>query len=580
MKRGESMGFSDVLQLYLDKTKCTAKELSAASGISASALSRYRSGKRLPEQEHLEKLICGFVQLARENALELDEAAIRNAFSPYMEKPKLDYPAVIKNLNAAIEALDISVSGLSRALSFDSSYLSRIRTGQRKPADLDKFILETAGYIARTTSPSAIAGLIGHPAEELVPESLCSSKLCGWLSGGLGSGAISQRDYVGELLHQLDAFDLETYMSEAHFPETAPIREPETLSLPKFYYGFDEMKQGELDFFRTVAASEADGTVYMCNSISMQDLTVDAAYMRAWMQSIAMMIRKGANIHMIHDVERPPGEMLLGLMSWIPLYMTGKVTSLYLPDVSNRVYCHTDYVSDTAALYGECIRGYHNEGKYFLTQDETDLAYYKKRVRRLFSKAKPLMKTYRAEDRDGFFRFEDSEVSSGGMRCNLHSSLPVYTLPEDILERMLEHNAFGEAEKAAVRSYLSRQRSMTERILETGTICDAISVLSEEAFSKEPVYLSLSGMFSEKGLRYTYPDYLRHLAATHQFAQDHAGYALRTDAVQTFRNIQIQVNEGKWVVVSKNNAPSIHFVIKHPKMIRAFEDFCQPAAGP
>ena len=572
------MGFADVLKLYLEKTKCTAKELSAASGISASALSRYRSGKRIPEQEQMEKLICGFVQLARENAPELEEAAIRDAFSEYTEKPALDDQAIIKNLNAAIETLDISVSGLSRALRFDSSYLSRIRTGQRKPANLDKFILETAGYIARTNPPSAIAGLIGHPAEELVPESRCASKLCSWLSGRLSSGTIRQCDYLGELLHQLDAFNLKTYMSDAHFPEAAHAQEPENLSLPKYYYGFDEMKKGELDFFRTVASSGAGGTVYMCNSIPMEDLTVDAAYMRQWMQSIAMMISKGADIHMIHDVNRPPDEMLLGLMSWIPLHMTGKVTSFYLPDTSNRIYCHTDYVSDTAVLYGECIRGYHNEGKYCLTQSQTDLAYYKKRVRRLFSKAKPLMKTYRTEDPDAFYRFEDSEVSSGGTRCNLHSSLPVYTLPGDVLERMLENNSFGEEEKAAVRSYLSRQKNMTETILEHGTICDAIWVLSEEAFSKEPVYLSLSGMFSEKGLRYTYQEYLSHLAATRQFAEAHAGYALRTDAVRTFRNIQIQVNVGKWVIVSKSNAPSIHFVIKHPKMIRAFEDFCRPTA--
>ncbi|MDY4515912.1 MAG: hypothetical protein SPD93_05360 [Lachnospiraceae bacterium] len=65
--------------------------------------------------------------------------------------------------------MDINVSDLSGALRFDSSYLSRIRSGQRKPANLEKFILETAGYIARTNSPSAIAGLIGQPAEELVP---------------------------------------------------------------------------------------------------------------------------------------------------------------------------------------------------------------------------------------------------------------------------------------------------------------------------------------------------------------------------------------------------------------------------
>ena len=69
---------------------------------------------------------------------------------------------------------------------------------------------------------------------------------------------------------------------------------------------------------------------------------------------------------------------------------------------------------------------------------------------------------------------------------------------------------------------------------------------------------------------------MRHLAATKQFAADHTGYDLHMDAVPVLRNIQIQINAGKWVIVSKNNAPAIHFVIKHPKMIRAFEDFCRP----
>ena len=567
------MGISDVLKLYLDKTKCTAKDLSAASGISTSALSRYRSGKRIPEREQMEKLISGFVQLASENAPELDEVSIRNAFSAYTEKPKLDYQIILENLNNAIETLDISVSRLSRALSFDSSYLSRIRTGQRKPADPDKFITETARYIARTNSPSAIAGLIGRPAEELVPVGRCASKLCSWLS----SGTIRQRDYLGELLHEMGAFNIDAYLSN-HFSEAVPVQEPEALSLPKYYYGFDEMKKGELDFFRTVASSEVKGTVYMCNSIPIEDLNADAAYMRKWMQSIAMMIMRGADIQIIHDVDRPSGETLLGLMSWIPLYMTGKVTSYYLTDSSNRIYCHTDYVSATAALSGECIRGFHDEGKYCLTQSEADLAYCKKRVQRLFSKAKPLMKTYRAENKAEFFSFEDSEVLSGGTRLNILSSLPTYTIPGDALEGMLENNSFGEKDKADVRDYISRQKKMAETILESGTICDEIYVLNEEEFGKEPVYLSLSGMFSGKDLRYTYQEYLQHLAATKQFAADHTGYDLYMDAVHVFRNIQIQINAGKWVIVSKNNAPAIHFVIKHPKMIHAFEDFCRPAA--
>ena len=143
---------------------------------------------------------------------------------------------------------------------------------------------------------------------------------------------------------------------------------------------------------------------------------------------------------------------------------------------------------------------------------------------------------------------------------------------------MLENNSFGENDKADVKNYISRQKKMAETILKSGTICDDIYVLSEEEFAKEEVCLSLFGMSSGKNLKYTYQEYLEHLAATKKFAADHSGYDLHMDAVHVFRNIQIQINEGKWVIVSKNNAPAIHFVIKHPKMIRAFESFCRSVA--
>lgn len=39
-----------------------------------------------------------------------------------------------------------------------------------------------------------------------------------------------------------------------------------------------------------------------------------------------------------------------------------------------------------------------------------------------------------------------------------------------------------------------------------------------------------------------------------QFSEDHVGYDLHTDAVHMFRNIQLQINAGKWMIVSKRNA--------------------------
>ena len=49
--------------------------------------------------------------------------------------------------------------------------------------------------------------------------------------------------------------------------------------------------------------------------------------------------------------------MMLGLESWIPIYMTGQISPYYLKEVKNRVYNHLNYVSGAVALTGECIKG-------------------------------------------------------------------------------------------------------------------------------------------------------------------------------------------------------------------------------
>ncbi len=43
-----------------------------------------------------------------------------------------------------------------------------------------------------------------------------------------------------------------------------------------------------------------------------------------------------------------------------------------------------------------------------------------------------------------------------------------------------------------------------------------------------------------------------------------------------FSNLQILIHEGQWVTVSKGNAPTIHFVIRHPKLRGAIESFIPP----
>ncbi len=134
------MKFNDLLNKYITEIGCTAKELSEVSGLSAAAMSRYRTGERVPGKEQLAMLIDGLVSLAEKNAHSEERqqkdtgvtgSEIREAFRAYTDEADFDYEQFTDNLNMLISALDISTSELSRALSFDPSYISRIRLGHR-----------------------------------------------------------------------------------------------------------------------------------------------------------------------------------------------------------------------------------------------------------------------------------------------------------------------------------------------------------------------------------------------------------------------------------------------------------------
>ena len=103
-------------------------------------------------------------------------------------------------------------------------------------------------------------------------------------------------------------------------------------------------------------------------------------------------------------------------------------------------------------------------------------------------------------------------------------------------------------------------------------------VLTQEEFSKFPPVMSLSSLFYEKDLAYTYEDYTEHLRQTKEFAESHPNYTVKLTNKNAFRNIQIVIHEGEWVMVSKGKSPVIHFVIRHPKLRNAIENMIVPVA--
>ena len=256
--------------------------------------------------------------------------------------------------------------------------------------------------------------------------------------------------------------------------------------------------------------------------------------------------------------------------------MTGQISPFYLKEPSNNVFLHLLKVSGAAALSGEAVMGYHAEGKYYLTKSKKELRYYTKRAQELLSVARPLMDIYRVGNKNELNAFLQADSEVAGKRKSIFSSLPLYTIDMLLLEEMLAQGGFSQDEISHIEGVAMTARQRILHILESSEIEVKVPKLSEEEFEAYPLALDLSAAFCEQNVVYTYEQYLAHMENTDFFATEHSRYRVEKTSSQTFRNLQINIHEGKWAMVSKVFSPAIHFVIYHPKLRRAIEEFIPP----
>jgi len=570
------MTFSELLNEYIERLGCTAKELSDSSGLSAAVISRYRTGDRAPApgSEQVASLARGICALSAGSETVVTVCAALNAALGKAAGPEAEN--LSDNLGALMETLNISPGELARALNYDASYISRVRTGQRRPADPDAFCRGVGQYVVkhfrRESDTALLAGLLGCTAGEISRPDACADAIGLWLC----TGTAQKTDDVGHFLEKLDDFDLNAYIRSIHFDELKVPSLPLSLPISRNYYGLAEMRRGELNFFKTTVLSHASEPVFMCSDMPMDDMAEDQEFPKKWMFGLAVILKKGLHINMVHYLDRPFHEMMLGLESWIPLYMTGQVSPYYLKNPQNAVYNHFNYVSGAAALTGDCIAGGHREGKYYLTNKKDELAFFTKKAALLLQKAQPLMNIYRAENKSLFEAFLNAENAKPGSFRSILSVPPIYTLDEGTLLAILRRNGLDEAEIRTVTDYAAAERERMERLLGSHTVADTLCALSPEEFAAYPPSLSLTGAFYEKDILYTYEEYTLHLRQTEQFAAAHPNYSVKTNLERAFRNIQITMKEGEWVLLSKNQSPTIHFVVRHPKLRAAIENMVLP----
>lgn len=575
---GVTMSFSNVINQYIEQIHCSSKELSEASGLSETSISRYRSGERIPDVtgKQMMDLVKGLSSLAKKKRIPgFEEEVLLHKLQELIPTVDLEYSKVIDHLNLLLDLFKVKSSDLAKSLNYDSSYISRIRSGQRKPSHLIEFIDQIGTYIERhyedEDAKLKIADLIGCSYEELTTHEGYHSQLMRWFHQPLTNST----NNVGHFLEMINEFNLEEYIDAIHFNDIKLPKVPFQLHTSRNYYGIEQIREGELDFFKSTVLSKSTEPVTMCSDMPMDDMAKDLDFSKKWMFGLAVMLKKGLRIRIIHNLNRPFHELMLGLESWIPLYMTGLVEPYYFKKPQNEVYGHLTYNSGDVALFGECIQGHHNDAHYYLTMKKDEVNFYKKKAQYLLEKASPLMKIYTYKEKTEFQTFLHHLTEEPTPICRLSTSLPLFTIPEELLIKMIQRNHCSKSQRREIIEYVVKQKELYERHLERSIISQEIKYFEQKDFEHHSPSLIGSDLFhpelAEK-LSYTYEEYQQHIEATIRYATQHANFYYKESERIPFRNIDITIYDKKYVIVSKNLHPTIHFVISHPTLVSAIED--------
>lgn len=575
------MKFSEKLNDYIKQLSCTGKDICNLSGISAASFSRYRNGERVPElgTKPFEDLCCALAQIsAQKGELQITADAVKKAFVSCDDFVSTDKELLRKNFNTLLSALNVNLTQLCQYTNYDASAIFRIRNGSRKPGDAERFASAVASFVTRTMQmPSEIAAvteLIGCDIDEIYDLSVRYAKIKSWLLKQPVQKAESNS--VSKFLSKLDDFDLNEYIKVIKFDELKVPSVPFQIPSSKTYFGIKEMMESELDFLKSTVLSKSSAPVIMYSDMPMKEMAKDPEFPKKWMFGMAMMLKKGLHLHQIHNLDRSFDEMMLGLESWIPMYMTGQISPYYFKNAPNDVFLHFLKVSGIAALSGEAVAGYHADGKYYLTKVKREVEYYRKRAEEMLKNAYPLMEIYRSERKNELNAFLLADIKTAGKRRSILSSLPLYTISDELLNRILTRNNIDAELKEKITEYAKTQRQRMKKILETERIEDEIPDFVQENFTKSPPMLELSGIFCEEDIPYNEEEYTAHLKESMAFAEQNPNYTLKCSTAHAFHNLKIIIHEGQWVMVSKGKTPAIHFVIRHPKLRSAIECFIPP----
>ena len=402
---------------------------------------------------------------------------------------------------------------LSRALAFDASHISRIRTGQRGLPSSREFILPAASYFARAVQTASQKRII---ARHICPGSAYPDTLEGatlLLANWLGEG--EPIDYAA-----LNQYLEETALTASpDFAATGTLQNGSTM----YFMGNEGKRQCVLRFLTDLAGQNEPVTLLLHSEENMQWIYEKPEFARQWGQLLVTLLKRGGKIIIVHSVNRSFEEMVEAVAKWSPLYASGTIIPYYYPRLRDNVFRRTLFIArGKAAILAHTTGNPGVNRLNILTSNVPAVKALEQEFDDFLSMCRPLMQTFTGANFRtkiipvlGAFRKAKSEL------VHFHTTPSVLTMPETVLESLSRRPGcarYGDYLTNHNRLLFRRGTALANDVTDILYLPEISAVLE----GKAPV--PLAAMFGLPPQHYTAEEYLLHLCSTLQWMQTSKAY--------------------------------------------------------
>ncbi len=303
-----------------------------------------------------------------------------------------------EKLDMLMKITDTKNSTLGRALSFDPSYIGRIRTGKRGIPKHLPFIEPAAAFFSKNIKTDY--------QKKLVSEIVCGGKqipedkneleklICLWLSDD--NNHKTNSNSMTLLLHKLSSATPAIAASNVSDADQMYASYVDSSETPYYFFGNSGKREAAEIFLNRLCADNKPHTLLLFSDEDMTWLYEESAFTKRWATSLIKLLSTGSHIKIVHTINRNLNDLMEAIQKWLPLYMAGDIEPYYYPRIRDGVFHRTLFIAEdnfaiTSNSIGSSTKGMPN----FFIEEKTVLKGLEKEFYNFLSLCVPLMKIHK-----------------------------------------------------------------------------------------------------------------------------------------------------------------------------------------